>query len=212
MASGRRLALWQPLTLGAALGLLAPACGASNGHGHSVAHEQRAPLTDRDPTPHQPLPGNTGQAGSVQALAVTSHVDSAVQLALEFVAAVRDADNVRIRALVADEMYRLGERDFYRPTTAAAAVRTLNAAATRGTPGAARPAPLSRLLHVQRAEVSAPRPSSPETARGLLPSDTLVTFPVTPEGRAELSRWYPGWNARVRILVRTSGVPRVIGF
>ena len=64
MASGRRLALWQPLTLGAALGLLAPACGASNGHGHGVAHEQRAPLTDRDPTPHQPLPGNTGQAGN----------------------------------------------------------------------------------------------------------------------------------------------------
>jgi len=177
-----------------------------------MAHGQRAPLTDRDPTPYQPVPSSTEHASGVMALAVSSHVDSAIQLALEFVAAVRDADTARIRSLVADDMYRLGERDFYRPTSAVAAVRTLNSAATRTNPGGARPAPLTRLLQVQRAEVSAPRPSSPEGARGLLPSDTLVTFPVTPEGRAELVRWYPGWSARVRILVRTSGVPRVIGF
>ncbi len=205
MGSVSRVAL--PLTL--ALALSSPACGASHG---SVAPGAHAPLTDRDPAPHQPLPSSTEQAGGVRALAVSSHVDSAIQLALEFVAAVRDADSARIRSLVADDMYRLGERDFYRPTSAVAAVRTLNSATTRTNTNGARPAPLSRLLQVQRAEVSAPRPSSPDGGRGLLPSDTLVTFPVTPEGRAELARWYPGWSSRVRILVRTSGVPRVIGF
>lgn len=208
MGSGSRVGL--PLAL--ALALSSPACGASRGHGGEVAPVTRAPLTDRDPAPHQPLPSGATQGEGVRALAVSSHVDSAVQLALEFVAAVRDADAARIRSLMADEMYRLGERDFYRPTSAMAAVRTLNSAATRTNTNGARPAPLSRLLQVQRAEVSAPRPSSPEGGRGLLPSDTLVTFPVTPEGRAELARWYPGWSSRVRILVRTSGVPRVIGF
>lgn len=197
------------LALGSALS--SPGC-ASRSHPSRSADTARAPLTDRDPAPHQPLPSRGEDPSGVRALAVSSHVDSAVQLALEFVAAVRDADVTRIRSLVADEMFRLGERDFYRPTTAVAAVRTLNSAATRTSTGGAHPAPLSRLLQVQRAEVSAPRPSSPDMARGLLPSDTLVTFPVTPEGRAELARWYPGWSARVRILVRTSGVPRVIGF
>ena len=60
--------------------------------------------------------------------------------------------------------------------------------------------------------MSPPRPSTPQGQRGLQPSDSLVTFPITAEGRVELARWYPGWSTRVRILVRTNGTPRVIGF
>ncbi|MCA9535559.1 MAG: hypothetical protein KC593_17820 [Myxococcales bacterium] len=207
--ASQRARAWLP-TLALLPALLVPACASSEAGRGSAP--QRPPLTDLDPAPYRPVPTTAAGAGDTRALAVTSHVDSAVQLALDFIAAVREADMPRARALMADEMFRLGERDFYRPMTANVALAQLQQAVARARSSGARPAPLARLLQLQQAEVSPPRPSTPQGQRGLQPSDSLVTFPITAEGRVELARWYPGWSTRVRILVRTNGTPRVIGF
>jgi hypothetical protein len=206
--------LWAALLSLPLLSLVACGAGSSSARGarHQDNQEPRAPLTDQDPDPFRPQPNAARNEDGAQALSVTSHVDNAVQVALAFLSAVRDADMTRARDLMADQMFRLGERDFYRPMSASVALVQLQRAAARTRPAGGRPAPTARLVQLQDVEVTPPRPSTVEAAQRLQPGDSLVTFPVTPEGRVELARWYPGWSARVRILVRTSGTPRVIGF
>jgi hypothetical protein len=144
-------------------------------------------------------------------LASTAHVDAARQLALSFLAAVRINDRARFRALMGDVMFRLGARDFYRPTRPEAAVGGINRR-RRSANASSNPPPLELLLDIQSVQVTPPRPSTPGGVEGLLPSDSLVTFETTPAGRTELPTWYGSWTAQVRILVRTAGTPTVIGF
>ncbi|MCA9575507.1 MAG: hypothetical protein H6726_25905 [Sandaracinaceae bacterium] len=199
---------WRALGLAAVVASFGWGCGRSTRAGGQGV---RAPLTDQDPEPYRPTPHAAGDE-DLRALAASSHVDSAVQLALEFLEAVRDANLTRARALMADEMYRLGERDTYRPMSANNALVQLRSATSRGRAAGVRLPPIARLVQLQHVEVTAPRPTSADIQQRLRPNDTLVTFPSTAEGRVELARWYPGWTARVRVLVRVGGSPQVIGF
>ena len=193
-----------------AVAWLCVGCGATSAN-HAATDTSRAPLSDQDPVPYHPRP-RADAHGAVHALSVSSHEDSAVQLALDFLGALRDADLARARGMMAEDMFRLGEREFYRPMNATSALAQLRVTMARARASGARPPPVARLVHLQQVEVTPPRPTSTEVSRQLRPNDSLVTFPTTPEGRVELSRWYPGWAARVRVLVRTSGTPQVIGF
>lgn len=199
----------------AALGALAlfVGCGGSAGSLGHTSTPLTTPVTDADPLPFVPRPQSSDAIvrveGESAALITAGGEDQARRMVPALIAAIRDADQMRLDHMLADEIIsirRIGER-----RSRAAFVQRIVLYGRRSL--IANDARLEDLVELGRLRVLR---ASQHFAQGPLPSgvqatDLVVEVPVREgTGRTAL-RILLGWNTRGYLLVRSGPTPVILG-